>query len=367
MRTLHSPGTDRTWSIEVQGALSRIQSGAPGKERTSERHHADATAAREYAQKEWIQLKKGNVLANPDAPPGSPRMHRFLGRGYTGALVAANVGGRLLCNRPGETEELAFVSPEGEIETALALPPNTLAWEVAEAPTIEGALLLLDHRVMAWTSGSGATSPLTREATAPASFLSVAGDLAAWYDAPYAVVHDLARGEDRLRHEVHPELYAGHTFQLAGSLSPDAGTLALCATSGELTLVDVASGEVRRQEGAFAMIERLSFAPDGRYLLAHERYGGWTLLAFDPKSGAMLPHWPPLGDLSGAAFDIDPAGERLALAHRARMRIYNLEDMTLRAEFEIDHVVKRSAVVWIGESTLGIRTDVGCASLYSVD
>lgn len=369
-RTLHDPATGKTWATRCDGAQVVVTAGAPGKEKHSEKPHADARAALAWAQKEeWARLKKGHRLVDRQAAPGQPRLQLFLGKDYTGALVAASFEGRLLCNRydpEAEGDELLLIDADGGIAQRAAVPDH-LVWKAVDAPALGRVLLNVDHRPMAWTPGRDAPEALAGENDTPASFLSVAGTRAAWFDEPALVVHELAQGRELLRHPLAPEQYSGHSEQMEGALSPDGATVACCSRAGEVQLIDVASGAVTATwRGGFEMIEKLAFSADGRWLLALEQYGAWTLHAFDVAAGAPRADWPKLGDLSNADFALDAAGTRLALGRRGQVQVFALDDMRVLQRFAVDHALKRFALCWLGEDAIGVRTDLGCAAVYAL-
>jgi hypothetical protein len=92
VRQLHDPATGRAWSTQCDGDTVEIVSGSPGRARRAAKAMADREAAVAYARKqEWARLKQGFVLAGPAAAAGEPLMHRHLGGGFTGAMVAEDL------------------------------------------------------------------------------------------------------------------------------------------------------------------------------------------------------------------------------------------------------------------------------------
>ena len=303
--------------------------------------------------------------------PQKPVMQLALGNIYTGALAVTGVAGKLLCNRfrsATSGDELVVLDARAEIVDHVDLPANSLAWEAVFAAAIDRVLINVDHQIVAWQLGAG-LEPLTPVGRVPASFLSVAGTRAAWFDAPNVIVRDLATGTDVFRHAVTPELYRGHTPQLAGALSPDGSMLACCSQAGTVDLFDVKRGSVVATiRGDFEMIEELAFTGEGRWLLAQELYGRNALLCFDAATGTPRADWPEL--LSPIDFSLDREGMRLALGTHHRERVFEVEVFeisTMRAlgTFAIDQVVKRFELAWVDDRTLGTHTDAGYASLYA--
>jgi hypothetical protein len=366
VRRLLDPATGKTWSTRCDGELVIISNGLPGKEKHADKPKADAETARNWAeQEEWARLKKGMVLVTPDAAPGEPRMHRYLGGGYTGSLALADIGGRMLCSRSGEREHLIFVGADAVLSEPLYLPPERLAWDIIDAPALGKVLVQADDQVIAWTEGAQVFESLSKAKGSGGGFVGVAGTRIAWYDAPEVVVKDLATGHELFRRKLEAQIYKG-SVQLAGALSPDGATVACCVQEKEILVFDVASGESTSWQGSFEQIEEIAFSPDGRWLFAKGRYAGWALHCFDMSTRAPRTDWPALGDLSNGEFAIDPSSTRLAILHRGHVEIFDLATMKVLLRFQVEHVVRRANIVWMGSDAVAVRTDYACASIYAV-
>jgi hypothetical protein len=365
-RRLIDPATGKTWSTRCDGELVIVSNGLPGKEKHADKPKADPDTARAWAeQEEWARLKKGMVLVTPDAAPGDPRMHRYIGGAYTGALSIADVGGRILCCRSGDSQHLIFVDADGTIGAPIDLPPNRLAWEIVDAPALERALVLADDQVLGLSAQTNVFEALTESKLKPGHFLDAAGTRMAWYDAPDVVVRDVATGTELLRQTMEAQMYKG-SVQMAGALSADGLTVACCAEEGEVKLFDVATAASRVWRGDFTQIDKLRFSSDGRWLVAKARYAGWGLHCYDLAADAPRAGWPDLGDLGNSDFGIDPTGTRLAIAHRSTLAVYDLQTMALQLTCRIEHVVRRADIAWIGSDTIAARTDYACVSMYAV-
>lgn len=379
-RVLQDP-SGKTWATRCDGLDVIVRTGAPGKEKESTKTLADVRAAVVHAQKEeWSRLKKGFVLVNAEAAAGEPRMHRYLGAGYTGAMPVADWNGRLLCSRNLASEvhrqaagrdQMVFIDAGAREVDAFEAPENTLVWKALHMPSPDRLLLRADHGVLAWSPATRGFETLAEKNPKPASFLSVAGTRAAWFEQPALVVRDLSAATtanaELFRRQAEPQLFGGHSSQMEGALSSQ-GVLAFCTQAGEVQFAEVQGGAARPAwTGDFGMVDKLAFSPDGRWLLAKERYGHWTLLCFDMQAAAPRAGWPALGDLGNGDFALDPAGERLAIAHRGHVDVYEFAAMKPLLRFAVDHVVKRCTIAWIGSDAIGVRTDYGCASLYAVN
>jgi len=244
---------------------------------------------------------------------------------------------------------------------------GSLIWKACPVPALNQILLLIDHQVVIFSLDTLSFSLASKDTKPGKNFLSVAGTHAAWYEEEHVVVRELSNGAKLLRHPLQPQLYAGHTPQLTGAMSPDGTLLACCTQAGEVQFFDLAGGKPRLPwRGNFQMIEKLSFTPDGRWLLALEQYGSWALHCFDLASNAPLADWSALGDMSRADFAIDPNGKFVAIARRGMLEVIALASLKNVQRFPIDHMVKSCAIAWTGANTIGVRTDYGCLSLYYV-
>lgn len=288
-RTLIDPASGKTWATRCEGATLVMLAGAAGKDKRSEKPQADEAAALTLALKEErSRLKKGFILVDPEAPSGSPRMHRWIGGGYTGALAVGDWDGDLVCNHfddATEGDELQRIAGNADVLDRVALPSQRLAWKVRYAPAIERLLVLADHSVLTWNGDTRTFEVLCPENSRPASVLALSGGSGArvaFYREDLLVVRDLLTARDLLSHPVEAEMVGGHTPQMQAALSADGGLLACCAHTGEVLLFDLTSGQpMPSWRGEFEMIEQLAFSPDGRWLLAREQYGRWALHCFD--------------------------------------------------------------------------------------
>ena len=366
-RVLTNPGTGAEWATESDGTTVTVTSRTGSREKVTTRTEADAKAAVAYSVKEeWARLKKGFVLADPFAKPGAPRMHRYLCRDYTGALPMADVDGLFLVSLHDGTDRMLLLDAQAESQGGLDIPPDHLVWKAIAIPATGSVLLLIDHQVYEWALADGTLRPLTKGNRRPASFLSVAGSLAAWYDEPDVVVRDLVTGNDVFRRPVQPQLYHGHTPVMKGALTTS-GVLAVCHQAGSVELLDLSTGGQPAEEwhAAFEMFEKLEATPDGRWLVAKERYGAYGLYCLDLASMVPRSPWVELLDPRGA-FALEPTSRRLALVRNLRVHILDMDSLEEHLSFPLEHVVRNCAVEWIGNDTLGVRTDYGCASLYAV-
>lgn len=365
-RQLHDPATGKTWASRLKGTEVEVRSGAPGKEKLAVKTLADAKAARDYALKEeWSRLKKGWLLVAPDAAPGEPRLHRYLGRNYTGAMVAVELDGRLVCNRYGEDEDyLNVIGLDGALERRVTVPKKGMVWDAVRQG--DDLLLRVDHGVWRYAATGDVFTPLAKDDPKAESTLAVAGNRAVWHARPDLVVADLNRGETVARWPVKPELYGGHTPQLCAAISPDGGMVACCSHSGRIDLYPVAGKAPPRViADDFKMIDRMAFGPEGALLFVLEQYGAGRLRVFDVATGQERGDWRKLVPGQRKDFALDLASGRLAVTERGRIEVFDLAGMRRVRAFDVEHVVKRCALGFV-DGGLGVQTDYGCASLYAL-
>lgn len=371
IRQLIDPKTKKTWSTRCEGATVFVSSGAEGKEKITEKPQADANAAIAWAEKEeWARLKKGFVLNNPLAKAGEPRMHYYRGRGYTGALPVFGVDGKMFCSIYDDTEfrdKVFLLNENAELTLLPELPQNRLIWEGFYQAELKKILLLADHQILSLAIGDNNFLALTRSNQKPVSCLHMSGARAVWYEEPDLVVTDVTNNQILLRLPMQYQTYSGHSPQMAATLSPDGNTLACCVHSGEILLIDIATGKIfDKLTGKFEMIVKMAFTSDSRYLIASEQYGEWKLLCFDLNTLSFRTDWITTHNIGTTEFAISENGSRIAIAQRSNVEIYNLTSLKKELSFRVEHQVKRFTMEWIG-NWLGVQTDYGCTSLYALE
>lgn len=370
-RKLLDAESGQGWSSECVAERVIISVEKNGLEKKSEKVLSDASSALLFAEKEeWTKLKKGLVLNSSNVARGEPRMHRFLGQGFTGAMVIIGLdNGQLMCNQydqPTEKDSLVFLSEDASISQVISLPEkHNLLWSAKFCRNQNRILLLVDHQILSLSLQTLEFEKLTNRNQNPASFLSLSGDLAAWYEEPDLVVHDLSLGKPVMRVNACAEKYGGHTLQMKAELSPDGATLACCMRSGEINIFDVRSGkQTHSLRNDFQMVKKLQFSQDSRYLLIHEQYGAWAVYCFDLQQGKSREGWPKLANIQYGDIAINNSGQ-LAIARHQQIEILDLSTMESVLRFRADHVSKSCAIGFV-DQFIGIRTDSGCASLYAL-
>jgi len=370
VRELKDPQTGKTWGTRCDHAKVIIRAGMPGKEKDSVKPQNSAEEAIAWAEKEeWGRLKKGFILEDPEAKPGAPRMHRYRGLRYTGALPILDVEGRLLCNsyddtRPGD--KLFLLDEYGVLSSLPEFPRNRLAWKACYLPSLNRLLVRADHQVLSWMSGEVGFQELSSPNRHPVSCLDTVGTRAVWYAEPDLVVTDLATGRTLLRQRLEFETYGGHSPQMEAALSPDGATVACCSHTGEIAFWDVATGQTRATlSGGFKMVIGLTYTPDGRFLIVSEQYGESRNLCFDLSTMAPRPGWIASKNGGTISLALSPDGTRMAMVQGRNIEVFDFATLKSQLCFRVEHMVKRCTIAWVGR-WLGVQTDYGCASLYAL-
>lgn len=370
-RMLHDPKTGKIWGTRARGNLVTVISGAPGKEKETEKPQADSYQTNRFLMKEeGARMRKGFVLTNADAKRGEPVMLRHLTQSYTGALAIAEYDGKLVVNAYNpdrDGDELWLIDRDAVGGAVSFVGKQSMVWTIKPSTAAAGYLLCVDHLIASWNPVDNKIEMLTNQRKTGSTFLDCAGAVATWCEKGEIIVRHLGEQRDLLRLPVKPELYGGHTPQLAGALSPDGSLLASCAHSGQILIHEIAGGTLKTTiTGGFEMVDKLAFTPDGKTILAKEQYGRWTIHAFDVEKGAPVSGWPNLGDLGDSDFAIDGATNRLAYQEYGRAHIMDLTTFEEVLEFPIDQLVKRADLSWTADGLLAVHTDAGYVGLYAV-
>lgn len=369
-RVLKDPATGEIFATDYDGAALTIRAGAAGLERETRYSRLPAEAAEALATgDELARLRKGFVLVNPAAAPGEPRLHRMIAPNWNGALVLAALDGQLVCNlydRKAGHDTLLVIGRAAETLDRIDLPPRYRVRQLVGLPDLGRLLIRVDHQILSLSLSSRQLDELSRSSRRPAGFLAVAGHRAAWYEEPDAVVIDLASGQEALRWSIAPRHIAGVTLPMAGTLSHDGTLLALSRRKAQITLLDVASGDIKAvMQTNLCRIGELALMPDGRSVVVCEEGGASRLLCLDLPSRTDRCPWPDFGeDWTGGTLALHPAGRLLALASGGSVQLYDLATMKPVLSFQIEHIQKRCALAWSG-TDLGLLTDFGCLSLYA--
>jgi len=352
-----------------------VISGSPAKLKSQLKDFPNPDEALKWAiQQEWSRLKKGFLLVNPDAGAGQPSMHRYIGGGYTGALMIAGCNGKVSTNQHQDedalgaaTDVLLLVGEGADISQRWRPSKTDLAWSAIPIIDKDQLLIQFDSGIYLWST-DGTPPQRISEATAMSpSFLTTSNGHVSWHSGEQITVMRPTDGKRTLHLPRKAAMVGGHSPQMMGALSPDAATLACCANPGEIEYIDVALAKtVRQHQGDFEMITKMAWSVDGRWLLALEQYGKWRLLCLDTATGESRPGWPEFADMTRTDFALDNDGKRLAVMRRGKIAVYDFAGMKEIRRFPVDHVVRTAKIAWTGENAISVRTDYGCLSTYVV-
>jgi hypothetical protein len=374
---LTSPSTGETWTATITGSTLKIERcDAKGKSKTSEKKFANSKAANEALLKqEWELLrKKGMILRQPDADPGEPQLHVFIGDGYTGclSLVGTPHGTFVYQLSPGNTSRtpigsndyLAVIDEQGNKIDTLELP-QPLAWDIAYDRGSDSLFVDADHVIYQYSIRKKSFTRLTPDQST--SFISVENGIAAYASEPNLFVRDVAKNKQLYSGTFECELYGGHTPQLCGALSKSGKVLAMSTCSGNIQITDAATGKPRcKIAGQFQMVKQMEFAKDDRWLMILELYGSNGLHMFDAASGKVVAS--PLETpkrFTADHFCFDAAQKKVAVLDGTAAYVFAFPKGRLLHLIHLAHCVKRARAAFIGDA-LAVRTDRGCYSLYKV-
>ncbi|NYB76858.1 WD40 repeat domain-containing protein [Stenotrophomonas maltophilia] len=324
-------------------------------------------------KQEWSRLKKGFVLVNPFADAGQPSMHRYIGGGYTGALMIAGCNGKVATNQHQDadthgaaTDVLLLVSESADVTQRWRPSKTDLAWSAAST-TSDQFLIQFDSGIHLWSADGTPPQRISEPTIMSSPFLAASNGHASWHSGEQITVMRLADRESILQFARKPTLVGGHSRQMVCALSPDAATLSCCSRPGEIEFINVAQAEtVRRHQGDFEMITKMAWSADGCWLLALEQYGRWRLMCMDTATGESRQGWPEFIDMTRTDFALDSNSRRLAVIHRGHVALYDFADMREIQRFPVDHLVRTAHIAWTGENNISVRTDYGCLSTYVV-
>ena len=369
--------TDKTCTLTLAATQLTTVMGQPGKERTTEKSFATAEEARkQFEKKEWELLKKGFVLHQPAALAGQPRLHRYVGAGYTGCLSLAGTPQGIYVYKHGwyrtaqdQADFLVRLSETGELLETIQLP-RILPWQVEYNNATHTLLLDLDHYVYEYHLVTGEFEQLTERSTRRdvgwSSFAAVGPRHLAFATEPRLYVQTLAR--QPLLELPYATTVVNGDSAFAAAVSKDGALLALHTVWGEIQLWRVADGALLDTiTGDFARVSQLEFVA-GDTLLAVRTRNGYELLFFSIPNGRPAEFaglkLPNKGQYLHQ-FCFSPDESQLVVISRITAYVFDFQAKRLHHSFELQHTVKRANVKFIGDA-LGVRTDYGCFSLYAV-
>jgi predicted DNA-binding WGR domain protein len=371
---LFDDATGKIWAIHRTGNKIVLESGKPGKTKTTEKEPATADAAdKEFEKKEWYTLKKGYVLRDGHALPGHPVLHYFVGSGYTGALSFANTPKGIYVYKPGlgsakeDKDHLVRLSEKGVLEETIELP-KVLPWDIIYLAAEEALLMDVDHYIFSFSLGSGVFTQLTHQFDKPASFVAAGGKKIAYASHPKFYIRQWASGTV-LEQEVQTELVNG-SIHFCAALSKGGSAMALYNMPEQVQLLDSNNGSlIRAIPVGPGKVEQMEFVSNDQLLLIRVLYtGAWEVRFFDIKNASEV-NFPGLippsysKEVSYFCFNADQS--KLVYLQRKKVFVFDFVNKQLLHSFQLAHIVKSAKAGFVGD-LLGVRTDYGCFSLYRV-
>lgn len=371
---LRNEQTDHSTTLTLADNHVSTETARGGKTRRTEKHFATAAEAATYAERqEWALLKKGFVLHQAAVAPGEPRLHRFIGGGYTGSLAFADTPQGFYVYQNGwfnsavdQQDFLLQLDAAGHLLDTRALPA-VLAWDAHYQPAWHSLVLDLDHTVYEYHLATGRFRPLSEPGQWSASFVAVAAGRTAFAANHELVVLDADRGA-LFRQPFTTQLVKG-SLAFAAALGRNGNVLAVHTVPGEVQLFSALDGTLRHTlTGDFGLVRQLEFMADGQLLLLLELHGTGRLRCFDlarqVEVDFTLPgdeNWPPR--VQTCCLNADQS--RLAVLRGTWVELFDTATRQLLHRFQLRHCVKTARLRFVGE-TLGARTDNGCFSRYQV-
>lgn len=342
-----------------------------GKSKATEKElPTEKEALNYFAKKEVEMLKKGFVLRNEAAAAGEPVLHSMAFQGYTGCLSFQSTERGIYVYRAGcydkgseVADSLVLIDTAGREIQSIALPQN-LPWRMCYNAQNQSLLMNPDHYIVQYDMASGAFDYLVAQHSAP-SFVAVSAKNIAYGTDGKLFIKDHVSGAV-LEKAFDCERVSGRVLFHA-NLSQSGDVLALQTKQGVIELINTQSGEqIGLIEADFATAEQIEFADNDKTLLIRESYGGkWGVRIFDVQTCTEL-KIAPLNEVSMVfSMCFDAKGAHLALATKScDCYIFDFAKRKLLREFKLEHTVKTTDMHFVGE-LLGVRTDLGCFSLYA--
>ncbi len=306
-------------SIENEKLIS--ETGKEGKLRTTEKAFAsteEVLAA--FDKKEWENLKKGFVYHNENAQTGEPILHKFISRGYTGALSFAQTPKGFFIYEAGEydgkKEEdfMQQIDLQGRLLNRFQLP-KILAWEMKYNAETDEIMMNLDH------------------------------------------ISYRFRLEDEVFEKVKEKIKNTSPY----------GKFWAEESKGQIKVFETETGNLKGTiKTGFQKVKDILFSDN--YLIANDFYWDKGMKFFDLQT---------LEEVKREGFDIAekfPVLQQICLSpdqkYLAQQRVnfvyvFDFQNGELLYKFPIEHLVKTCQMQFVAEG-LAIRTDYGCFSVYKI-
>jgi len=364
--------SEKILNITLKDKKLISETGKKEKLKTTEKEFSDAEdALKNFYKKEWDALKKDFVLTNQNAEKGQPILHKFIGGGYTGSLSFQQTpNGIYVYKNAGQAErlidQLVLMDNSGTFLKEVELP-QSLAWNIEYRYETNSLILDIDHFIYEFDIENDTFKNLGNKERSHTSFISVTNDRTAFATlGQISIINNQNKVLCTQNYQI--EIIKGST-PFCGKLSNDGKLLAFHNKIGEIQIIDTTDGKlVNKIVGNFEMVKQIEFTNNTNLLVVREQYGTWGMRYFDLsaskeiKIGSLeIPEYSK--DVNAFCFNADQS--KLVLVQRARAHVFDFNARKLLHSFEIEHVVKSCNIKFVGEK-LGVRTDYGCFSIYSV-
>ncbi|MEI5986270.1 MULTISPECIES: hypothetical protein [Sphingobacterium] len=358
--------------LSINGNTLISESGKPDKlKRTEKEFPNEQEVQKNFLKKEWEALKKGYVLRNDNPNIGLPRLHYYVGGGYTGSLSLQGTDkGIFVYQNVVEANiwkgQLLLIDGQGNLLQSIPLPKQ-LAWEIAYQEGNQTLYLDLDHFIYAYDLESQEFENLGANKSDPSSFISVGTNRTVF--ASFGQLKSLDNDNKPFFDQAYSTVTIKGNTPFAGVVSPDGKKIAFHNKPGEISILHADNGDlIAHLKGDFQMIEKMEFTESGDLLLAQEQYGSWGMLYFDLINnqqitipGLEIPEYSK----EVSRFCLNPDQSKLVLSQRSNVHVFDFKAKKFLHSFRLDHIVKNCQLKFVNEY-LGVRTDYGCFSLYKV-
>lgn len=369
---LINSATNKILILTLNDTVIITESGTVGKLKLSEKVFlSKELALKEYYKKEWAALKKGFVLNMPDAEIGQAMLHSYIGGGYTGSLSfqPTNEGIYIYKNTAQAhklTDQLILIDQLGTELNVIEMP-QPLAWDIKLRVQANSLLLDLDHYIYEFNIEKGTFKNLGKNKSSFTSFISVSKEKIAF--ANMGQLSILTNQNEVVVQQAYKTQNINGNTPFCACLSTDGKVLAFHNKASEIKLIDTSDGNLLKTIVAdFEMVDQLEFADNNSILVVREHYGTWGMRYFDLTSCKEIKiktlEIPGFSKhVMDFCFNSDQS--KLVLVYRSKAHVFNFAEKKYMFSFDIEHIVKSCSVKFIDDK-LGVRTDYGCFSIYTV-
>ncbi|PIE47177.1 MAG: hypothetical protein CSA40_02295 [Flavobacteriales bacterium] len=152
-RILVNKKLNKTFNVELENNCVTYQTLKNGKGRVyTKAFSCDEEALKFFSKKQWEVLKKGFVLCQKTNRFGEPKLHYYIGGGYSGALSFTHTQNAIWVYQEGSYENpdnqydfIKSISYQGDTLEQIKTP-DILAWDM-QCLNNNTLLLNLDHHI----------------------------------------------------------------------------------------------------------------------------------------------------------------------------------------------------------------------------